>query len=177
MTSKQESLMNRWVFVCLLTLVLSASDKNLEKLASSGEINQSAPVKASVEITIHAPVEKVWGLLTDIPNWPKWQPDITSTEISGPLQSGTSFTWKNGGTQIHSRIALVQPNEQFAWTGTASVAKAIHVWKLQRLPNSQTLVKTDESMEGFMLTVFYSSKKLQEGDQRWLDRLKQAAEK
>ena len=68
-------------------------------------------------------------------------------------------------------------NEQFAWTGTASVAKAVHVWRLQRLPNDQTLVRTDESMEGFLLTLFYSSKKLQEGDQRWLDRLKEAAEK
>jgi uncharacterized protein YndB with AHSA1/START domain len=168
--------MSRWFLVFLLVL-LSASDTKLEKLASSGQINEDAPVKASVEITIHAPAGKVWQLLTDIQNWPKWQPDITNTEISGPLQSGTRFSWKNGGTQIRSRIALVRPYEQFGWTGTASVAKAIHVWKLQRLTNDETLVKTDESMQGFLLTVFYSSKKLEEGDQRWLDRLKQAEEK
>jgi hypothetical protein len=38
------------------------------------------------------------------------------------------------------------------------------------------MVKTDESMHGFLLTLFYSSKKLEETDQRWLDRLKLAAE-
>lgn len=164
-------------FAVILVLVLSTSDKNLEKLASSGEIDNDAPIKASVEITIRAPAEQVWQVLTDIPNWPKWHADITNTEMSGPLESGTSFRWKNGGTQIHSRIALVRPYEQFAWTGTAMGAKAIHVWKLQRLADGQTLVTTNESMEGFMITVFYSSKKLEASDKLWLDRLKQAAEK
>lgn len=168
--------MNRSLTVILL-LLLSTSEKDLERLASSGEIDNNAPVKASVEITIRAPAEKVWQVLTDIPSWPKWNADITSAEMSGPLQNGTSFQWKNGGTQIRSRIALVQPYEQFAWTGTAMGAKAIHVWKLERLANDQTLVRTNESMEGFMITVFYSSKKLEAGDKLWLDRLKHAAEK
>jgi len=38
------------------------------------------------------------------------------------------------------------------------------------------LVKTEESMNGFLLSLFYSSKKLEQSDQRWLDRLKLAAE-
>jgi hypothetical protein len=49
--------------------------------------------------------------------------------------------------------------------------------KLSRLADKQTVVRkgVNESMTGFLLTVFHSSKKLQESDQRWLDRLKLAA--
>jgi hypothetical protein len=96
--------------------------------------------------------------------------------MSGPLQAGTTFSWTTGGTHIKSRLALVQPYDQFAWTGTTFGATAIHVWKLSRLADGHTIVRTDESMHGFLLSLFYSSKKLEETDQRWLDRLKLAAE-
>lgn len=164
----------RGMILVLLILGAGISD---EELARGGKIRENAPVKASLEITIHAPVEKVWRLLTDVADWPKWQGDISAAEIAGPLQDGTTFSWTVGGARIKSRIALVQPYEQFAWTGKAYMAKAVHVWKLQRWSGEQTLVKTDESMDGFLLSLFYSSKQLKETDQRWLDRLKLAAER
>lgn len=159
----------------LVVLFLGAGISD-DDLARSGKIREDAPVKASLEITIHAPVEKVWRVLTDVSNWPTWQADITAAEIAGPLREGTVFSWTAGGTRIQSRIALVQPYEQFAWTGKAYMAKAVHVWKLERLSGDQTIVKTEESMQGFLLTLFYSSRKLEESDRRWLDRLKLAAE-
>jgi uncharacterized protein YndB with AHSA1/START domain len=167
--------MSRIALIALLIFAMSSSDDRLNQLAASGRIQENAPVRASLEIAIDAPPERVWALLTEINNWPKWQQDITKAEISGPLQSGTGFSWTSGA-HIRSRIALVQPLEAFAWTGTAYGAKAIHVWKLQRLPGGKTLVKTDESMDGFLLTLFFSSKKLEETDRRWLNYLKAAAE-
>ena len=167
--------MSNFCGLILILLFLGASISD-DELARSGKIRENAPVKASLEITIHAPVEKVWLLLTDVRSWPKWQTDISTAEMSGPLQAGTTFSWTTGGTQIKSRLALVQPYDQFAWTGTAFGATAIHVWKLSRLADGHTIVRTDESMHGFLLSLFYSSKKLEETDQRWLDRLKLAAE-
>jgi uncharacterized protein YndB with AHSA1/START domain len=163
----------RGIILALIFLGASISD---DELARSGKIREDAPVKASLEITIHAPIEKVWLLLTDVSSWPKWQTDISTAEMPGPLQAGTTFSWTTGGTHIKSRLALVQPYDQFAWTGTAFGATAIHVWKLSRLADGRTIVRTDESMHGFLLSLFYSSKKLEETDQRWLDRLKLAAE-
>jgi uncharacterized protein YndB with AHSA1/START domain len=165
--------MNREVMALLFLLATSASN---EQLAGEGKIRQDASVKTSVEITIHAPAERVWRVLTDVNDWPKWQPDISATDIHGPLEAGTTFSWTTGGTHIKSRIALVEPDAQFAWTGKAYRVQAIHVWKLQRLSDDRTLVKTEESMNGFLLTLFYSSKKLEETDRRWLDRLKAASE-
>jgi len=166
--------MNHILMAIVFFLAAGASN---EQLAREGKIRESASVKASVEIAIHASAEKVWRVLTDVNDWPKWQPDISATDIHGPLEAGTRFSWTTGGTRIESRIALVEPTAQFAWTGKAFGAKAIHVWKLQRLSGDQTLVKTDESMDGFLLKIFYSSKKLAESDRRWLDRLKAASER
>ena len=165
--------MNRAALAMFFLLAATASN---EQLAREGKTRQDASVKASVEITIHAPAEKVWRVLTDVNHWPKWQPDISAAEIHGPLEAGATFSWTTGGTRIESRIALVKPYEQFAWTGKAYTAHAIHVWKLQQRPDGQTSVQTDESMDGFLLRVFFSSKKLEETDRRWLDRLKAASE-
>jgi hypothetical protein len=159
----------------VLLVLFGVSDSQLDQLARNGNIQENAPVKASSEITINAKHDLVWALLTDVNSWPKWQKDISKAEMRGPFQPGTEFTWTSG-TQIRSRLALVQSPQALAWTGQAYKAKAIHVWTLEALPNGQTLVRTKESMDGFMLTVFYSSKKLKESQERWLSSLKAAAE-
>jgi len=177
--------MRRWLAVMLLTcatalwLIVTFHSRvnDLETLARAGAIESGAPIKASVEIVIQAPAEKVWSVLTAVNNWPKWQSDIKEAEMIGPLESGTAFTWRSGGTRIRSKIALVEPNKEIAWTGTALNATAVHVWKLEQLPGNKTLVKTEESMSGFLLTLFYSSQELQTIDQTWLDRLKREAER
>jgi hypothetical protein len=165
---------------CLLSILSIASapvESPLDRLAASGEIQQDAPVKASLQIIVNASPQKLWTLLTNLRDWPHWHPAIKQAAIDGPLTPGTKFAWTLGSTSIHSRIALVAPYQAFAWTGSAYMAKAIHVWKLQPLPGDRTLVKVDESMDGFLLEHLYSSDELKAADQSWLDDLKRAAEK
>jgi len=177
--------MRRWLTVMLMTCVTAllliatfhSKVNELESLARAGIIESDAPIKASVEIVIQAPADKVWSVLTAVNNWPKWQADIKEAQMIGPLESGTTFTWKSGGTRVQSKFALVNPCKEIAWTGTALNATAVHVWKLERLPGNKTMVQTEESMSGFLLTLFYSSKELQAIDQTWLDRLKLEAER
>ncbi len=168
-----------WTLTLTLFVLPVSAQKPLDRietLAATGRIQENAPVKASSRIAIHASPEKVWDLLTDVDNWPKWQSTITAAKINGPVAVGTTFTWNSGGTKIVSRIALVQPNTQLVWTGTAYKARAIHVWSLEPSPDGGTIVKTTESMDGFLLTVFYSSKDLAGSHKLWLDALKHKAE-
>jgi len=44
------------------------------------------------------------------------------------------------------------------------------VWRLERLSDDQTSGRIDESMDGFLLSLFYSSKELEETDRRCLER-------
>jgi hypothetical protein len=150
---------------------------DLDLLASNGTTQIDAPIKTSLEIVIQAPVEKVWSLLTTVDEWPQWQTAIKEAHIDGPVANGTTFVWSTGSMHIHSKLALVTPEAQLAWTGKAFSATAIHVWKLERLPGDRTRVTTVESMSGFLVSFFYSSRDLQVSDQFWLDRLKQEAER
>ena len=167
----------------LLTLAMSTTSiaqdamNQAEVLASNGQIDNHAAVKASSEIFIAAPTDKVWSLLVGIDEWSKWQPNITSAKIAGPVSKGTECKWTTGGTKIASRLALVKPGEELAWTGTALHATAIHVWQLRAAPSGGTLVSTKESMQGFMLKLFYSSKDLEKAQKAWLDALKREAER
>jgi hypothetical protein len=74
-------------------------------------------------------------------------------------------------------LALVVPNTDLAWTGTALGTKAIHVWHLKTPEEGRTLVSTKESMSGFMLKILYSSKDLEKSQKAWLEALKRASEK
>lgn len=177
--------MRRWLTVMILTCavallilqVLHGSGANLEKLARDGAIQSDAPIKASLNLVIEAPIEKVWTLLTGVNDWPRWQTAIKEAHVEGPVANGTEFSWKIGPAPIHSRFARVVPQAEIAWTGSSLNAHAIHVWKLERIGPNQTRVTTNESMSGFLLTFLYSSRELQVSDQFWLDRLKQEAER
>lgn len=148
----------------------------LNKLAASGSIHQDAPVTAHLHIEIAAPPSCVWALLIDAPSWPAWAHQIESVSSSGPLTYGKSFTWKSGGTTIHSQVQLFEPERRLSWTGTALTAKAIHVWQLAPGPDGGTTVTVNESMDGPLMKALYPSEKLSEADMDWLSALKKAAE-
>ena len=168
--------MIRSMFLLILVVGIGRSEDRLSKLAQAGEIQEDAPVKASSATVIHAAPATVWSLLTGVNDWPKWQRDITKAKIDGPLACGTRFSWTSG-TRIQSQIVLIRPFEELAWTGRAYQASAIHVWRLESLPGGETRVQTSESLDGFLLRLFYSSDALEKSQQHWLSDLKAAAER
>lgn len=112
-------------------------------------IDTNAPVFARKEIIIHAPVEKVWQIQTDIENWSKWQPDVTSAKLEGTLAAGTTFRWKAKGLNIVSTLHTVKPHQQIGWTGVSLGMFAIHNWMFEARGEA-TLVITEESLSGWL---------------------------
>lgn len=51
------------------------------------QINSEAPVQAHDSTIIHAPIEKVWAIQTNLDNWPSWQPDIQDVRLEGDLKN------------------------------------------------------------------------------------------
>jgi len=113
------------------------------------DINSSAPAFARKEIIIHAPVEKVWQIQTDIENWPKWQPDVNTAKLDGSLDVGTIFHWKAKGLAIKSTLQTVEVKHRIGWTGVSLGMYAIHNWTFEPQGDS-TLVTTEESLSGWM---------------------------
>ncbi len=141
-------------------------------------INEKAPVKCRKEVTINAPVDKVWRLLTSIDNWPNWNPEVSFAKSSGPLVPGTTFDWKTGGTKIHSTLHTVNEAIEFGWTGKVMGIFAIHNWTFERKGHF-TKVVVEESMEGLMASLLRGSfnKTLEKGMMAWLEAMQQACER
>jgi hypothetical protein len=164
------------VFVMTELTACDASKFDRDGLAAQGMIDESAPVKAMVQIIIQAPPAKIWRVLTNIKDWTTWQPDISEVAIQAPPEVTVPFTWSTGGMTIHSTIRLFDPDRGIGWTGRAFHIHAIHVWTLRPLPDGRVLVETRESMDGWLVDRFYSSRELLESDKKWLEHLKRAAE-
>lgn len=140
-------------------------------------IDTNAPVFARKEIVIHAPVEKVWELQTDIENWNRWQPDITSAKLEGALEADTIFRWKAKGLNIVSTLHTVIPLKQIGWTGLSLGMFAIHNWMFEARGKT-TLVVTEESLSGWLtrLMILLDPRFLEKSLETSLNNLKFMAE-
>jgi uncharacterized protein YndB with AHSA1/START domain len=160
----------------LFFTVACLNAQNSEKIGKV-QINPQAPVKCSKTVVINANVMKVWLILSNIDRWNSWQTDISKAKLSGPLQPGSTFTWEAGGFGITSVLHTVEPNKSIGWTGKSYGIKAVHNWTLQE-SNGKTIVRVEESMEGFLARLFKKSfnKDLEKGMLHWLELLKQKSE-
>lgn len=143
----------------------------------SESINKEAPVKTYQQITINAPAQEVYQLMSDIDHWNEWHTDVKDPKMNGPFKKGSSFDWKSGGLTIHSTLHTVLPGHKIGWSGKAFGAFAIHNWSFVE-QNGKTTVKVEESMEGWLVSLM--GKTFQEGLENslqvWLRNLKSKAE-
>jgi uncharacterized protein YndB with AHSA1/START domain len=161
---------------CLALAGCGGGVASLDELAAAGQIQADAPLQVNARIEINAPPARVWAVLTNIQNWPAWDPSITMTIASPDVGDGSLFAWATTGMIIHSTVRRFVPDQQLAWTGNVLNFHAIHVWTLTPGPHGTTDVSVQESISGFMIGFFYARDDLQQGDANWLAGLKTAAE-
>ncbi len=123
---------------------------------SAVDINREAPAAGSATALVEAPLEKVWRILSDLRNWPNWNKSVTKIRVDGPIEPGTTFVWKAGGTKIVSRLEQVAPPLRIAWSGKVFGIRAVHVWELAAEAGA-TRVRTEESFEGPLARLFPGS--------------------
>ncbi len=141
-------------------------------------LNKSAPVISEGKIEIRTHVSVVWNVLTGIGDWPSWQEPVSKTDLRGPLAEGTVFLWKAGGLNFKSEIHTIIPESEFGWTGETFGANAIHNWRFTP-SDLGTLVEVEESLEGFMPSLFKSifQRNLNAAMKKQLEELKVEAER
>lgn len=174
---KLERLLSLASFTSLLTAACGPSLSTMHEGAMAGRVQEGAPLRARQTVTVEAPRERVYALITDVAGWPRWQPNVTKVAPPAALESGARFTWVNGGSEISSQLAAVEATTLVAWTGSVATAKAVHVWRLTSPTPDTTRVDVEETMDGFLLTWFYGQKDLDAEMRRSLANLKVAAER
>jgi uncharacterized protein YndB with AHSA1/START domain len=112
-------------------------------------IDEGAPVVSASEIEIRAAPDIVWDVLTDFEGWPRWNPDVKTMSLDGPVSEGSKFRWKAGPGRITSTIQRVEPPQLIAWTGRTLGIRAIHFWWLEPR-GATTFVRTAESYGGIV---------------------------
>lgn len=139
------------------------------------QADQKAPVFQTGNIFIQAGPEVVWAVLTDIDNWPSWNPKISFASLERQIGAGARFKWKINGASIASTLHTVEPNRTFGWTGVTFGGSAIHNWILEN-ENGGTRVRVEESMDGWLVRLFKGkmNRDLAADIDFWLTRLKDA---
>ncbi len=100
-------------------------------------------------ILIHAPLPRIWGLVTDVDRWPQWNRAVQSARLDGPVAPGSVFRWKSGGFSVTSTFRDIEPMTRLSWTGVAFGTHAVHRWTF--LPTDRGVqVTTTETFEGWM---------------------------
>jgi uncharacterized protein YndB with AHSA1/START domain len=142
------------------------------------EVNHGAPVVASDQIDINADPATVWGVISAIDGWPRWNPAIKTASLKGPLAEGTVFRWKAGPGTITSTLRQVSPPQVLAWTGKTMGIKAVHVYRLEPRQGG-TVVHTAESWEGLPVRLMRRplQRQLQNALRPGLQRLKEESER
>lgn len=162
------------LFFFIIAVLMQGNAQN----STNMQINQNAPVKQNKAIFIQASPEKVWAVLTNINNWPNWNPKISKAQMAEQIAPDAKFKWTVNGAKINSTLHTVAPYQTFGWSGTTFGGSAIHNWYL-RAQGEGTYVQVEESMEGWLVSLFKKkmNRDLEVDMGIWLEQLKLTAER
>jgi len=116
------------------------------------QINQGAPVIVSREIDVAAEPAIIWDVLTNIQDWPAWDPKVKSATLAGRIEEGTVFRWKTGLSSITSTVQSVDRPHFISWSGKTFGINAYHEYGFEP-SSSGTLVRTVESWDGPLVSL------------------------
>lgn len=67
---------------------------------------------------IQAPAARVWSILTDAPNYPKWDPGVVRIEGTiAPGQQLTAYSKLSPNRAFPAKVTEFVPNQKMVWSG------------------------------------------------------------
>ena len=107
------------------------------------------------EITINAPAEKVWNILTDFEKFGEWNPFILSIEGNQEIGAQLKVVLKNGnGTSVFKpKVLILEKNKSFEWLGSLPIPGLFngqHHFKLEKISEHQINFIHGEHFSGLL---------------------------
>jgi hypothetical protein len=107
-------------------------------------------------VTIDAPANQVWDVLTDLNGYKSWNPFLTSATGAVAPDSKITVAAKMGKHTItfHPRIVAVDARKKLAWRGTLLtpvIFEGEHTFELEALDQSHTRVIQSEQFRGVLV--------------------------
>jgi uncharacterized protein YndB with AHSA1/START domain len=90
-------------------------------------------VKADITVRVAAAPERVWEILADVENWPRWTPSVTSiTRLdAGPLRVGSRVRIKQPRLPVTTwTVTELSPGESFTWIAAGPGFRTIAIHRI-----------------------------------------------
>lgn len=110
-------------------------------------------IKSSVDIG--APIERVWGTVTDFNSYPEWNPFIVSmpgeAKVGSTLKVRTAVAGR-GETNFTSKIVELEPNKRILMQGTIKKGMLTddHLFTFESLGPQKTRFFQSVAFKGFL---------------------------
>jgi hypothetical protein len=105
-----------------------------------------------VEVSIRSYPARIWTLLTDARDFPRWNSTVTS--IDGAIRDGQRLRVHVPGTDrtFTPRVSIIVPGARMTWTGGfAPLFKGVRTFELTLQPDGSTTFAMQERFSGLML--------------------------
>lgn len=105
----------------------------------------------ATRIDIHAPVDKIWRILADLPKWAQWNSTVERTV--GNIESGakvTVFVRQSPGRAFPLRVTELDAPRRMVWAGGMPLGlfKGTRVYELAASTASATVFSMREDFTG-----------------------------
>jgi hypothetical protein len=111
-----------------------------------------------VKVNIRAKPERVWNLLTDANDFPRWNSTVSA--VDGQIREGEQLRLRVPGTDrvFTPRVSGVVPCERMTWTGGfAPLFKGVRKFELRRCSDGSTDFIMEERFSGLILPLVKNS--------------------
>lgn len=109
-------------------------------------------MEINTQITIQAPPEKVWSILTNYSAYPSWNPLIKS--LTGDVKVGNTIVVKIDAMTFKPKVLVYDANKEFSWLGHLlfpGLFDGHHTFKLVDNGNGTTTFIHQEKFKGLLL--------------------------
>ncbi|HEY0755202.1 MAG TPA: SRPBCC domain-containing protein [Ktedonobacteraceae bacterium] len=114
----------------------------------------------SATTIINASQDTIWGILTDAPGYPTWDPGVL--RIEGTIAYGnkvTAFTKRDPKRAFPAKVSEFVPRQKMAWTGGMPLGlfKGVRTFTLTPQANNRIEFTLREEFSGPLLPLIASS--------------------
>ena len=114
----------------------------------------------SATTNIKASPETIWGIITDAPNYPAWEP--WADKIEGTIAPGeklTAYSKLSPGRGFAARVTEFVPGRKMTWTGGMPLGlfKGVRTFTLDPKEDGSTDFTLREEFSGPLLALFGGS--------------------
>jgi uncharacterized protein YndB with AHSA1/START domain len=140
----------------------------------------ASPIEVCNELTIAAPVGRVWELLSGIARWPSWHRASRWVRLAPPAdgEDRLTFRWRAHPVLLDCTVAVSEAPHEFAFVAVGWGVYARHSFTLRSTRDCQeTIVTSHETQDGWLpwMGRWILAPRLDRVNQEWLHDLAVAA--